>query len=173
MYKRILVVVGDDLASEQATATGIEIAKAHSAEILFFYVLPPYDIVLGGEDRLALANYSVNDFQREATSFAERKLMAATELAERQGVHSLRATGLEADVALCVANAAESRQCQMIVVATERKNAVMRMISGSIVPRLLTVATVPVLVCSTEGQTTHAPNSAAQAHSARATPDLS
>ena len=61
MYKRILVVVGDDLASEQATATGIEIAKAHSAEILVFYVLPPYDIVLGGEVGLALANYSVND----------------------------------------------------------------------------------------------------------------
>lgn len=164
MYTRILVVVGDDPAAAQATVTGIEIAKAHKAEILFFYVLPPYDIVLGGEDRMALANYSMNDFQREATSFAERKLKSASELAEREGVQSLRATGLEPDAAMCVAQAAESRQCQMIVVATERKNAVMRMISGSIVPRLLTLATVPVLVCSTEGQVTHGPRAVTNTH---------
>lgn len=157
MYKRILIVVGDDAASAQATTTGIDMAKAHSADIVFFYVLPPYDIVLGGEDRMALANFSENDFRREAASFAERKLVSASELAEREGIQSIRATGLEPDAALCVAHAAESHHCQMIVVATERKNALMRMVSGSIVPRLLTVSTVPVLVCSTAGSTMRNP----------------
>lgn len=151
MYKRILIVVGDDPASAQATETGIEIAKAVDADILFFYVLPPYEIVLGGEERMALANISDEDFLRQAASFAKQKLASASELAEREGVHSLRATGLDTDAAQCVAHAAESRHCQMIVVATERRNAVMRMITGSIVPRLLTVATVPVLVCSAAG----------------------
>ena len=173
MYKRILVVVGNDAASAQATLTGIEMAKAQAADIVFFYVLPPYDIVLGGEDRMALVNFSENDFHREAASFAERKLTSASELAEREGVHSFRATGSESDAALCVAHAAEKHQCQMIVVATERKNAVMRMISGSIVPRLLTVATVPVLVCSTEGHTTHDPRKQAEPREKSVTRDLS
>ncbi len=151
MSKRILIVVDDDPASALATETGIDLAKAIDADILFFYVLPPYEIVLGGEERMASTNISEDDFQRQAASFAKQKLTSASELAEREGVHSLRATGLDSDAAKCVAHAAESRHCQMIVVATERRNAVMRMITGSIVPRLLTVATVPVLVCSPAG----------------------
>lgn len=149
MYKRILVVLGDDPASAQASSTGIEMAKAHHADILFFYVMPRYEVLLAGEDRMALASASESDFQQQATQFAKQKLACAAELAEREGIFSLGATGQDADAAMCVALAAQNRHCQLIVVATERKNAVMRMISGSIVPRLLTVATVPVLVCST------------------------
>lgn len=47
----------------------------------------------------------------------------------------------------CVAEVAVKRQCDLIVVESESKNAVLRLIGGSIVPGLITHATVPVLVC--------------------------
>ncbi len=163
MYKRILVVVGDDATSAQATSTSIEMAKAHGTDILFFYVLPCYVITVGGEERMALATLTKSDFERQAASFAKRKLASASALAEQEGVFSLRATGQDSDAAKCVAEAAISRHCQLIVVATERRNAVMRMIFGSIVPRLLTLATVPVLVFSTPADTPHGARKVADA----------
>jgi nucleotide-binding universal stress UspA family protein len=153
MDKRILVVVGDDPVSANATKMGIEMAQAQDADILFFYVMPRLDIIARGEPHV-FVDFPDNDIQRKIALVAQQKLTAASKLAEREGVHSLRATGQHDDPAQCVADAAQSRHCHMIVVATERKNAVMRMVTGSIVPRLLSVATVPVLVCTADSRTT-------------------
>lgn len=152
MHKRILVVVGDDPVSSNATKMGIEMAQAQGADILFFYVLPRLDIIARGEPHV-FVDFPDSDIQRKMASAAQQKLTAASKLAEREGVHSLRATVQHDDAAQCVADAAQSRHCHMIVVATERKNAVMRMVTGSIVPRLLSVATVPVLVCTADSPT--------------------
>ena len=41
--------------------------------------------------------------------------------------------------------------CDLIVVATEGRNAVMRILLGSVLPGLITAATVPVLVGRPQG----------------------
>ena len=47
--------------------------------------------------------------------------------------------------------AAVRHHCDLIVVATEGRNAVMRILSGSVLPGLITAATVPVLVGRPQG----------------------
>ena len=145
MYRRILIVLDDQPACQTAIRHGVEMARVHGAEVVFLYVLPHYSFPL--VDVPPLAEFSAEHFNREARETASRVLKAATDRAEASEVHSQRAMGSGTDPAVYVAEAASKRQCEMIVVATEGRNAVMRIISGSIVPGLITNASVPVMVC--------------------------
>lgn len=145
MYKKILVLVDDRAVTQSAIRQGVEMALVHRADILFFHVLPRY--VFPGFDILPVGDLSPEEFQAKAHAHAHTILAAASELAERAGVQSYRAMGSGADDAQCVSDAADKRHCDLIVVGTEGRNAVMRILNGSIIPGLITVATVPVLIC--------------------------
>jgi hypothetical protein len=57
-----------------------------------------------------------------------------------------------------VADVAEKRRCELIVVGSDSRNALVRLISRSIIPGLISSAKVPVLVCQTKepsGKTAH------------------
>lgn len=145
MYQRIMVIVDDTPNADIAIRQGLEMAKAHKSEVLFFYVLPRY--VLPMVDALPVTVQSPEEFQHEANENASRVLHAASASAEAAGVSSHRAMGSGVDDAHCAADAARIRHCDLIVVASERRNAVMRLITGNIIPGLITHAGVPVLVC--------------------------
>jgi nucleotide-binding universal stress UspA family protein len=145
MYKRIMVIVDETPNTDIAVSQGVEMAKAHHAEVLFFYVLPRY--VLPMVDALPVTVQSPEEFQREANDSASKVLHAASAVADTAGVTSHRAMGSGVDDAHCVADAARIRHCDLIVVAAERRNAVVRLITGNIIPGLITHAGVPVLVC--------------------------
>ena len=145
MYKKILVVVDEREATQSAIHQAIELARIHRAVLLFLYVLPTY--VYPGSDMMPTAELSQDAFAANSSAAASRALAAASALAERLGVHNHRAMGQGEDEAHCVADAAAKRHCDLIVVATEERNAVMRLLSGSIIPGLISAATVPVLIC--------------------------
>lgn len=149
MYKKLLVVVDDRVVTQSAIWQGIELARLHRADIFFFYVLPKY--VFSNSDLLQVGETSPDEFERKAREHAARMLAAASALAEGADVFSQAAVGIGADDAHCVAEAAMHRHCDLIVVGTEGHNAVVRLLTGSIVPGLISVATVPVLVCRDAG----------------------
>ncbi len=55
--------------------------------------------------------------------------------------------GADVDSAHCIANAAGERGCNLIVIGSHARNAVQRLIFGSVVTQLIPLATVSVLVC--------------------------
>ncbi len=145
MYRKILVVVDDRAVTQSAIRQAIEMATVHRADIIFFYLLPRYVLATG--DMLAAVTLSQEEFQRHAHDQAHAMLMAASRLAERAGVQSFRSMGSGADDVQCICDMASNRHCDLIVVGTDGHNAVMRILSGSVIPGLITAATVPVLVC--------------------------
>jgi nucleotide-binding universal stress UspA family protein len=145
MYRKILIVVDDRPETQVAIRQGVEMALVHRADVLFFHVLPRY--VFSGFDMLPVSDVSPEEFRTQAYAHAHAMLAAASELAERAGVQSHRAIGTGNDDAQCVSDAADKRHCDLSVVATEERNAIMRILNGSIIPGLITVATVPVLIC--------------------------
>jgi len=149
MYKKLLVVVDDRVVTQSAIWQGIELARLHRADIFFFYVLPKY--VFSNFDILPVGELSPEEFERKAREHAARMLAAASALAEGADVFSHAAVGIGADDAQCVAEAAIHRHCDLIVVGTEGRNAVMRLLTGSIVSGLISIADVPVLVCRDSG----------------------
>jgi nucleotide-binding universal stress UspA family protein len=78
---------------------------------------------------------------------ADAALAAATALAASLGVPSIAVASDGDDDARSIIEAARERDCDLIVVASEGRNALVRLLTGSIIPGLITASTVPVLVC--------------------------
>lgn len=145
MYKRILIVVNDQPATQAAIGQGIEVARVHHAEVLFMYVLPTFNYPI--VDVPSVGMLSAEQFYREAREGAASALRAATARAEASDVFSINVIGTAEHADVYVAEEASRRRCDLIVVGTEGSNALMRVLTGSIVPGLITNATVPVMVC--------------------------
>ena len=149
MHKKILVVVDDRAVTQSAIRQAIELAQAIRADIHFFSVLPTFGG--SGFDNFHAAEISKGEFESEATANAQKILSAARGWAERAGIHSFCAMGSDADGVQCVSDAATKKHCSLIVVGAEEENTVTQYVNGAIVPRLISVASVPVLVCRDAG----------------------
>lgn len=145
MVRKILVVVDDRPVTQSAIEQAIEMAQAHRADIFFFGVLPHFDYP--AVDMLPVADVRFDTLQARSAAETSRLMAEASALAEQCGVHSHRATSVAGDLAHAVAEAADKRHCDLIVVGNEDNNAILRLLNGSIVPRLISKSTVPVLVC--------------------------
>lgn len=149
MYQRVMIVIDDRTVSQSCILQGLELARVHQATTVFLYLLPKMNF--SGLDTLAMAPASTEDLHRDSKAHGEKVLSAAREAAESLGIHSFGLMGLGEDNAQCVVDAATAQHCDIIVVGTEGRNAVVRLLTGNIVPGLISLATVPVLVCREMG----------------------
>jgi nucleotide-binding universal stress UspA family protein len=149
MYNKILVVVDDREVAQSAIHHAIKMAQVHRADLLFFYVLPHYE--LASFDMLPVADLSSDEFRNKARAQAQHVLTTARRLAEQAGVHSFQSMSSDKVDTQSVADIAARKHCDLIVLATEDSNAMMRIFNGSLIPGLISVATVPVLVCHDVG----------------------
>ena len=145
MYKKIMVVLDERTVSQAAISHGVHVAQVHGADLVFLYLLPDYSYV--AVDGVPAVDMTREEFTREATSRASKALREACEAAEVCGVHSFRVICPDASDANSVIKAARLRHCDLIVVGSEERTALMRILAGSIVTDLITRADVPVLVC--------------------------
>lgn len=151
MYKRILVVVDDQPNTQTAVRHGVEMARTHGIDVLFLYVLPNYTFPMVDVPAVAaLSALSVDQFNLQAKETASEVLTAATAHADAMQVQSKQIMGSDKDAAAYVVEVAKKTECGLVVVASEGENAVMRLLSGSIVPGLITKSSVPVMVCPHE-----------------------
>lgn len=145
MFKKILVVVNDSAASQAAVLGAIGLAQTHRADLMLFHVLPRFEVMgLDVPDAFAVSS---SDFELHTREKGSQLLARASAEAELEGVQSFRAMGFAENDAKCVADAAVLHHCDLIVVGTEGRNGLVRLLTGSIVPGLITAASVPVMVC--------------------------
>ncbi len=152
MYKRILIVVDPRPVSRAAVTEGVLTAQVHGAEAVFFTVMPRYSVPVTDAPPFVLE--SPQEFQQAAKSNADRLLAAASISADRAGLKSRSVIGSGEDDAHCIVEAARKQRCDLIVVATEGRNALMRLMLGSVIPGLITSSPVPVLVCKLRPRST-------------------
>ena len=145
MYDRILIVVEQDTPAEAAVAEGMALARVHGAELVFFAMVPR--IVMPVTEMVIADLPAPEELQREARAEAERRLNDASAPARLAGLRCRQTVGTGIDDADGVVQAAVELQCSLIVVASAGRNAVMRLITGSLIPGLITRSPVPVLVC--------------------------
>lgn len=145
MHDRILIVVDDASTSEPAVQEGLALARALGAEVVLLGVMPMQGAPVADMPVMGLVGCA--DFEPLARDDAQRRLQAATDAADRAGVRSRSLVGEGLDPVHSIAEAAQSLHCGLIVVGSEGRNAVMRLLTGSVIPGLITHARVPVLVC--------------------------
>lgn len=148
MYQKILVVITPHAASQASVRHALQLAGVHRSDLLFLYVLPRY--VLPIADMPPAVLEPPEEFLRNARATGDAQLAAAMREAEAAGLLSNRCLSSGPDDAASIAETAARQHCDLIVVATEGRNAVMRILTGSVLPGLITLAPVPVLVCRPE-----------------------
>jgi nucleotide-binding universal stress UspA family protein len=145
MYKRIMVVVDNRPITKAALFEGSNMAKQFNAEIVLFSVVPLYDITF-----TSMAGYvdlPTNDFDKQARATAKTVLNEAARVLENDGLRTRIAMASGTVASEVIVEAALKNRCDMIIVATEGKNALLRLITGSVIPGLISASPVPVLVC--------------------------
>ncbi len=145
MFKTILVVIDEMPVSHAAIALGHALALTHAAEVIHLALMPSFASAL--TDATSYSITATDDLHRAATTQAKDTLERAMADAQRAGVVvSAALIQLDGD-AHTVVDIVRQRHCDVIVVATENQNAVVRLLSRNLVPGLITASPVPVLVC--------------------------
>lgn len=145
MYQRILVFLSEESTFRTAVAEGVALARAHGAKVVFGCVLPTYAIPLAD---MPMATVPLPDeFQQSARRQAEAMLRVAGAQAGDAGVDSVTQIVQGPEDAATVLAMAQRQGCQLIVLASGGQNAVVRLISGNVIPGLITISPIPLLIC--------------------------
>ena len=145
MARRIMVVVDSSPAASAAIEEGVALARVHAAEVVFFHVLARYPVPM--VDELLWVAQSEEAFHSAARAEGRRLLGAAAAVADEAGVMHRIGIGQGHDDATCITEAAHKRRCDLVVVASQGRNAVVRLMTNSVIPGLISLATMPVMVC--------------------------
>ena len=144
-YRRLLVVIEERPGAQAALAEAIALAHEHEAELVIAEA-PPRDLLAIGH-AMSIGEVGDDTVHSELRLAAQARLAAAVERARNAGVAAETVLVDGSDPAAELARTATAQRCDLIVVACEGRNAVVRLLSGSLVPGLITAASLPVLVC--------------------------
>ncbi len=145
MHKKIMIVVDDSEITRATVREGLEVARVYSAEVVFYYLVPSY--VAPMSEMAVPMEWTPDAHYKEAMKTGERVLADAGKAATAKLVRSSFLVGTGNDGADSIAGAASARKCDLIVIGSRGRTAVQRLLFGSVVTRLITLATTPVLVC--------------------------
>lgn len=137
--KRILVGVDGSDNSARALELALTIASKFEAELLLAYAVPPVPIM--GEPTMV----NLSEIQRQQEEYGKRLLQEQTALATQRGG---KATGrlLIGPAAESLADLAQEEHVDMTVVGSRGRNAVARLLLGSVSTRLIQLCKSPILV---------------------------
>jgi nucleotide-binding universal stress UspA family protein len=135
--KKILVAVDGSLASIHAAKAAVELADALSARVTLVHVTPP--TVLPGDVPIApIAELRESELARGAALLEDvQKVLEGVE------VDTKNLLGPPAEV---IADAAMDEAFDLVVVGNKGRNAVSRVLLGSVADRLVHICKRPVLV---------------------------
>lgn len=148
MYRRILIVLDRHPQARAALRAGLQVAHAHEAEATLLALQARLPVAT--PDSIPPMPVPNDEFERAAKADANRALAAAHQAAARAGVMSRGLLGRGEDDAAQVVEVARRRRAELIVLPCEDLNALMRLLTGSLVPALITASPVPLLVCKSD-----------------------
>jgi len=158
MYKRVMIVVDKRPVSRAAVDEGLQLAAVHGAAVVFYVAMPLYPMPLADVPPFVVV--PPKEYQDAATEEAERLLSAAALKASKAGVASRGVKGSGEEPAQGIVDAARRLRCDLIVVASAGRNALLRLLTGSVIPALITASPIPVLVCKLKSRSTRVPKKA-------------
>ena len=144
MFKHILIATDGSELAGQAAAQGVALAKALTAKVTAITVSEPWTAFLAGEATIA---FPVDDYEKGAAANAARILAAISQIAKSQDVACATAHIKDHFPADGIIAACKSHGCDLIVMASHGRRGVAKLLLGSQAGKVLTMSTVPVLIC--------------------------
>ena len=143
MFKNILVPTdGSDLAAK-AVEQGVLFAKEIGAKITAVTVTEPSNLISVSPTQL---EYTPIEYQKHARAYAETVLGTVSDAAKSAGVVCETLHVEHEQVYQALIEAAEARNCDLIVMASHGRRGVSAVVLGSETVKVLTHSKIPVLV---------------------------
>jgi nucleotide-binding universal stress UspA family protein len=140
VYKHILVATDGSRLSLPATLQAIGLAKALGARLSAITVVAAY-----APDANALS--ALRGFSEAARTEARRALKAFDAEARAQGVPATTSSLVGGEPWKAILLAARARKCDLIVMGSHGRGGLTGVLLGSEVTKVLTLSSLPVLVC--------------------------
>jgi nucleotide-binding universal stress UspA family protein len=143
MYKHILIATDGSELAGRAVTTGLTLAKAFKAKVTAVSVTEPWSAMVTGEPALV---FPIEEYEKAAAANAARILSGVSTVAKDAGVEcgTVHANDFPAEGIVATVKA---KGCDLIVMASHGRRGLSKLLLGSQTTRVLTLSTVPVLVC--------------------------
>ncbi len=142
MFKKILVPTDGSPLAQSAATTAAQLAKSQGAEVVGIYVIDPFPYIGIGEAAAA----GLQAYLSEARGAAGKALDALGQVCRAEGVAFVGDTIERNVVYEGVIETAQAEGCDLIVMASHGRQGVKALILGSVAQKVLTHASVPVLI---------------------------
>jgi nucleotide-binding universal stress UspA family protein len=144
MYKRLLIATDGSELAGKAVTTGLTLAKQLGAQVVIVTATEPWSAMTNGEG--IAFNFPIEEYEKAAAEHAEQILAKVRAGAQKMAVEceAMHVSDFPAEAILATAKA---KNCDLIVMASHGRRGVARLLLGSQATRVVTLSTIPVLVC--------------------------
>jgi nucleotide-binding universal stress UspA family protein len=143
VYKHILIPTDGSDLSNKAVEQGVLFAKEIGAKITALTVTEPFHLLPAAMSQL---EYTPIEYQKFARAYAEEVLGIVSAAAKSAGVDCEPLHSEHEHVYQAIIDAAASRGCDLIVIASHGRHGVSAVVLGSETVKVLTHSKIPVLV---------------------------
>lgn len=145
LIQRLLILLEDNVQSDSALTRGLELAKGLKADLLIAHITSPDVVTLIEASTLPMM--SSEPIAAEMRARSRLLVESASLMATRMGL-PVRGLSLQpGTTARDVARLAMDQACHLVITSHNGSNALMRLLTGSLIPGLITWASVPLLIC--------------------------
>lgn len=142
MFKHILIPVDGSNSSLLAVHKGVELAKVFGSELTAVYVVDPYPFTGVGADFA----YGQSQYLSAATAEANTTLDAVKRITEEAGITASTVVGEGHAVHEGIVRVLESTGADLIIMGSQGRRGLEKLMLGSVTQRVLGAVRVPVLV---------------------------
>ncbi len=147
MYKHILVATDGSKLAARGVKSGIKLAKSLGARVTGVYVIPPYVPPMYGEAAVYVPEVTPRRYKEFSEKQAKKALSLVEIEAETAGVNCTIAYPVNDRVWQGIVRTAQSKKCDLIVIASHGRGGLAGLVLGSETTKVLAHSKIPVLVC--------------------------
>jgi len=144
MFQNILIPTDGSEQSQRAVKTGVELAKLHGGRVTGIHVIPDYHLLIAYEG--AFDPVTEERIEEEAKARADSYLGHVREAASAAGVPCSTVCETSDHPYDAILRTCEASGCDLILMTSHGRKGLAAVLLGSETRKVLTHATVPVLV---------------------------
>ncbi len=141
MYKHILIATDGSELAGKAVAAGLALAKRLGAQVTAVTAIEPWLSIASSDTAAAFMEY-----QKAAQQDAARILGELSTTAQAQNINC-QTISVTDGAAEAIIETANNKHCDLIVMSSHGRRGLARILLGSQAMRVLTLSSVPVLIC--------------------------
>jgi nucleotide-binding universal stress UspA family protein len=147
MFKHILIATDGSELADKAVVQGLALAKALNAKVTAVTVTEPWDALSMAAIAEGRMRNPIPDYEERTAAAANRILWSVVDKAKKVDIPCTTIYVEDRHPAEGIIETAQVQMCDLIVMASHGRRGLERLLIGSQANRVVTLSSVPVLIC--------------------------